>query len=927
MERIKSDVAELRRLLSKPEKTALRSITFDEGTVDVQVATASKTLRVNVVLVAPEAYPASPALLMCEDVEANQKLASVATDFEDSAPVRKVVARILEVFGLDPILVEEAPEVGENGFAGSDVEFYSDEDAMEEGSDVFDEDDGGGSDIDFDDDDEEDKEWTVELGKRQGAWERLEEKKGSTADEEGQGRSVSEKVAQDRQIFDTKTPFKMLSRELLDILREQLFDLVVDAVDDDVYRWSVELAGFDPESGLNQDIAELRKRFSYSSVHLHMTFKRGLHPFFPPRIDVLRPRFKGAMAWALASHPMLQLSNWDPWMRQKELILHLKEFLSKHARIDLDSPMNAIIDYPEAAYSPAERQLARLEALCELLPRCISNPQHKALYECRDVVVDKDRIAALQQDDPRKKKSSGEGKGKGPWAAGTGFGHGCMEGEKESETWDAKKSEMAQRARDVEMERLLNDLGTSLARELAGPEENGEASTSGNCNEEEVRRGLVRTLDGSCLLPFLWREIGNASFTDMSGGRAGFYLSVMKVIKELARPCSSSILFLTLDVGPSSVYAAVSALKAQAQYYSRVMASNPQSEEDGAGESDSNKQESSCNQITLGKENGGVVVASQKDTAVEREMKMGLDLANMIVDVVELLDASRKGGVENGGGSSGEVNGQNTDEYIETMKKYQVELVPNLENGHLFSSQASREASFPKERMVRLGRELAGLQSLLPVNHSSSILVRVDEQKLTLWRALIFGPEDTPYSGGCFLFDIYFPTTYPHSSPKVEIKTTGGGRVRFNPNLYKCGKVCLSLLGTWSGGAGETWDANASTCFQVLVSIQSLILVPQPYFNEPGFEESMHTESGKSASRRYNKDIREHTIHRAMIDYLKNPPQEFREPILSHFRLRKHEIMATCHRWMDESDEGWGNTHASRLKALVIELKGLLDNL
>ena len=30
--------------------------------------------------------------------------------------------------------------------------------------------------------------------------------------------------------------------------------------------------------------------------------------------------------------------------------------------------------------------------------------------------------------------------------------------------------------------------------------------------------------------------------------------------------------------------------------------------------------------------------------------------------------------------------------------------------------------------------------------------------------------------------------------------TTGGNKVRFNPNLYDSGKVCLSLLGTWSGG-------------------------------------------------------------------------------------------------------------------------------
>jgi ubiquitin-protein ligase len=53
-----------------------------------------------------------------------------------------------------------------------------------------------------------------------------------------------------------------------------------------------------------------------------------------------------------------------------------------------------------------------------------------------------------------------------------------------------------------------------------------------------------------------------------------------------------------------------------------------------------------------------------------------------------------------------------------------------------------------------------------------------------------------------------------------------------SPNLYDTGKVCLSLLGTWRGDQGESWNASTSTFLQVAVSIQALIFVPQPYFNE-----------------------------------------------------------------------------------------------
>eukprot|EP00804_Cyclotella_cryptica_P021257 CCRYP_001537-RA/>CCRYP_001537-RA protein AED:0.30 eAED:0.30 QI:0/-1/0/1/-1/0/1/0/100 len=100
---------------------------------------------------------------------------------------------------------------------------------------------------------------------------------------------------------------------------------------------------------------------------------------------------------------------------------------------------------------------------------------------------------------------------------------------------------------------------------------------------------------------------------------------------------------------------------------------------------------------------------------------------------------------------------------------------------------------------------------------------------------MIAGPDGSPYANGCFFFVINLPSTYPRIAPKVQFLTTGGGRIRFNPNLYNCGEVCLSLPGTWQG---PDWISGESTSLQVLISIQSLILIPDPYFNEPGFETS-----------------------------------------------------------------------------------------
>lgn len=94
--------------------------------------------------------------------------------------------------------------------------------------------------------------------------------------------------------------------------------------------------------------------------------------------------------------------------------------------------------------------------------------------------------------------------------------------------------------------------------------------------------------------------------------------------------------------------------------------------------------------------------------------------------------------------------------------------------------------------------------------------------------AMIVGPSDTPYFGGFYFFEFTFPYDYPHSPPKVKYCTNGNG-VRFNPNLYVCGKVCVSLLNTWRG---DQWTSCQSIS-TVLLTLCTL-LCKDPLLNEPG---------------------------------------------------------------------------------------------
>ena len=102
-----------------------------------------------------------------------------------------------------------------------------------------------------------------------------------------------------------------------------------------------------------------------------------------------------------------------------------------------------------------------------------------------------------------------------------------------------------------------------------------------------------------------------------------------------------------------------------------------------------------------------------------------------------------------------------------------------------------------------------------------------DETDMMIGYALIIGPSDTPYQNGYYLFKFNFPNDYPFSPPKVTFHTNGNN-VRFNPNLYVTGKVCLSVLNTWHG---EKWSA-CNNIRSVLLSICS-ILVNNPLLNEP----------------------------------------------------------------------------------------------
>lgn len=70
-------------------------------------------------------------------------------------------------------------------------------------------------------------------------------------------------------------------------------------------------------------------------------------------------------------------------------------------------------------------------------------------------------------------------------------------------------------------------------------------------------------------------------------------------------------------------------------------------------------------------------------------------------------------------------------------------------------------------------KEAADLAHALPITVQSAIFVRYDESRMDVMKSLIFGAEDTPYAHGAFVYDMFYPDTYPNEPPKVLLATTG----------------------------------------------------------------------------------------------------------------------------------------------------------
>ncbi|KAG2388167.1 hypothetical protein C9374_001017 [Naegleria lovaniensis] len=256
-----------------------------------------------------------------------------------------------------------------------------------------------------------------------------------------------------------------------------------------------------------------------------------------------------------------------------------------------------------------------------------------------------------------------------------------------------------------------------------------------------------------------------------------------------------------------------------------------------------------------------------------------------------------------------------------TVPFEQFEVIPVQEGIDILSDHHFRTYQFShnaNKKFIQTVQKEWRLLKNLPKN----IFVKTYENRIDLLRAMIIGASGTPYFDGVFVFDIYLPHSYPSAPPVVKFFSYNE---KLNPNLYENGNICLSLLNTWEAKHDtEAWNPKTSNILQLLLSIQGLVLVPEPYFNEANYDRHLQTSEGTNNSIIYNENALLLSV-RHMMKNLRHPPKHFENMIRAHFRERGPKIIERLLFYLDnENNHNMSGTSSNSTTTWSCDANGLM---
>ena len=112
------------------------------------------------------------------------------------------------------------------------------------------------------------------------------------------------------------------------------------------------------------------------------------------------------------------------------------------------------------------------------------------------------------------------------------------------------------------------------------------------------------------------------------------------------------------------------------------------------------------------------------------------------------------------------------------------------------------------------------------------------------WNFILIGPKDTPWEDEIYEGIIEFPQNYPFSPPIIRFVSN-----LYHPNIYKDGKVCISIL---HEGVDEFGYEASSERWSPCQTIQTIFLSILSLFYDPNCDSPANVDASKMY--RDNKD-------------------------------------------------------------------------
>lgn len=157
---------------------------------------------------------------------------------------------------------------------------------------------------------------------------------------------------------------------------------------------------------------------------------------------------------------------------------------------------------------------------------------------------------------------------------------------------------------------------------------------------------------------------------------------------------------------------------------------------------------------------------------------------------------------------------------------------------------------------VKFSRELLKkqLRDLMKNNDLGVSVGLIDDNDFYKWSVVFTGPEDTIFEGGYFKAILTFPQDFPQNPPEMKFVTE-----MWHPNIYKDGKVCISILHTpgvdqfnEQEKADERWRPSLGV-EQIIVSVISML-------NDPNCDSPANIDASvmyKNKPEEYKKKVRQ----------------------------------------------------------------------